>query len=288
MSHLKKLILGTVQFGLNYGISNSKGQPNKSEVFEILEAAKNAGIDTLDTASAYGNAIDLIGEYHKISNYKFKIISKFKSNQIGELKSDFKKNLETLGIDTFECMMLHNSKDLENDLLMPILQNLKNEKLICKIGVSIYHNTDIKSENFKLIDIVQSPYNLLDNVNLRNNYFEILKQNSIEIHTRSAFLQGLFFLIKEHKLPPLLQPLEKYLSKIDNILNHNNISIESLALNYCLSNSNISKVVFGVNSLNELNRNLALINSTISQTVIEEINHIFVSETYLLNPSNWQ
>ncbi len=288
MSNLNKLILGTVQFGLDYGISNANGKPSKTEVFDILETAKFAGIDTLDTASAYGNAIELIGEYHKLSNFKFKIISKFKTNNINDIKSDLSNDLEKFGIEAFECIMLHHAKDLENNLLKPILQNLKEDKITQKIGISIYNNSDIETDNLKIIDVVQSPYNLLDNINLRNDYFKLLKQNSIEIHTRSAFLQGLFFLNKQENLPIRLLPLEKYLTKIKNILTENSLSVESLALNYCFANSNISKVVFGVNSVNELNRNIENINTPISKSVIDEINHIFVVETNLLNPSNWQ
>ena len=69
-----KLILGTVQFGLNYGINNTIGKMSEDKVFELLETAYDLGIRTLDTAEAYGNAHSVISNFHKQSKKRFNII----------------------------------------------------------------------------------------------------------------------------------------------------------------------------------------------------------------------
>ena len=69
-----KLGLGTVQFGLPYGISNANGQTSAEEVKAILQAAAQHGISLLDTASAYGNAEAVLGK-NDLRN--FRIVSKY-------------------------------------------------------------------------------------------------------------------------------------------------------------------------------------------------------------------
>ena len=77
ISMANKLILGTVQFGLNYGINNSKGKPSQEEVKKVLDFASDKGINNLDTAESYGDSYEVIGNYHKSSRSKFKIHTKF-------------------------------------------------------------------------------------------------------------------------------------------------------------------------------------------------------------------
>ena len=288
MNKLEKLILGTVQFGLNYGISNTNGKPSKTEVFEILESAKNAGITTLDTAKAYGNAIDIIGDFHQSTNFKFNIITKYKSENELNIWDSLKDDLDKLHISKYDCVMLHNSKDLTNEDTIITLKKLKSNNIASKIGVSIYSNNDIDEQYFDLLDTIQLPYNLLDNDNLRKNYIKQLNQSNIDVHTRSAFLQGLFFIKNNENMSEKMKPLFKYLDKINAIIYSHHLTIETLALNYCLQNEFIQKVVFGVNSLDELNRNLELISIPVKASIFEEINSIFVNEIELLNPSNWQ
>jgi aryl-alcohol dehydrogenase-like predicted oxidoreductase len=75
---LNKLILGTVQLGVNYGINNSEGKPSLAKSFDILNMAYENGIRTLDTAEAYGNAQEVIGAFHeKYKDKKFQNLSKF-------------------------------------------------------------------------------------------------------------------------------------------------------------------------------------------------------------------
>ena len=60
MQCIDKLVLGTVQLGMDYGINNSSGKPDQREAVSLLAAAYSKGIKYLDTAEAYGTAQQVI------------------------------------------------------------------------------------------------------------------------------------------------------------------------------------------------------------------------------------
>ena len=100
---IDKLILGTVQLGIPYGINNTIGKPDLSQVKAILNLAKEKGIQTLDTAKAYGNASELIGNYQKEFNFFFKVISKFHIGN-SKLEENCISELKALNIKQFEII----------------------------------------------------------------------------------------------------------------------------------------------------------------------------------------
>ena len=143
-----KLILGTVQFGLKYGINNTIGKPKKDEVLSLLKVAYNSGIRLLDTAEAYGNAHQLIGNYHKKQDdFKFKIITKF-PHQIKHnlIKSKVLEYLDLMNVNTLDVMMFHSFDSFQSNYnALDTLNELKSDGLIKNIGVSVYTNTQLKS-----------------------------------------------------------------------------------------------------------------------------------------------
>ena len=230
-----KLILGTVQFGLNYGINNSIGKLTEDQVFELLETAYELGIRTLDTAEAYGNAHSIISNFHKQSKKRFNIISKYSSSNFDypiDLVERIQVHCSNFNVNSLEGYMFHSYDDFKMNINNDpnVLDNIKNSGLVKKIGVSVYSNDEIEDLlNFKNINLIQLPFNLFDNEYQRKEILEKAKKRNIEIHTRSVFLQGLFF--KDiNTLTNCLLPLKKNLSELSLILNNNNnISIESLA-----------------------------------------------------------
>ena len=86
MTDNKKLVLGTVQLGMKYGLCNTHGQPTQEESFSILDAALAAGIDTFDTAFAYGTAEDMLGAWMQERSLagKVRVISKMKPHVLNE------------------------------------------------------------------------------------------------------------------------------------------------------------------------------------------------------------
>lgn len=283
-----KLILGTVQFGLNYGINNSNGKPSESQVFEMLDFAYQNDIDTLDTADAYGDAIDIIGRYHKSRTHiNFKINSKFqlRDNLLSE-KLDL--SLKILDVKFINTYFFHDFKDYKNNnSIFETLNKFKIENKIKKIGISIYDNFQLQEViNDPRIDVIQLPYNLLDNYNIRGSLLEKAKKNKKEIQVRSVFLQGLF--LKElNSIPKKINNLKPYLVKISEISNHFSISIDKLALQYALSEKNIDNVIIGSDNISQLKKNIKFSNEKLDITTLEEVNKIQVIETDLLFPYNW-
>ena len=131
------------------------------------------------------------------------------------------------------------------------------------------------------------PFNLFDNEYQRKEILEKAKKRNVEIHTRSVFLQGLFF--KDiNTLTNCLLPLKNNLSKLSLILKNYNISMDSLALNYPLNKTYIDKVLIGVDSLEQLKNNIKATENDFDKSIYEKIDCIQIKNTKLLNPSNWK
>lgn len=286
-----KLILGTAQFGLKYGINNSSGKPQEVEVLGLLKAAYNSGINVLDTAESYGNAHQLIGKYHqKCDNYKFKVITKF-PHQIRHnlIRSKVIDYLDTMYVNYLDVIMFHSFDSFRsNRRALEILQDLKSDGLIGQIGVSVYTNAQLeKLVNEDLITVIQLPFNLLDNLSVRGDLITRLKGKGKIIHTRSAFLQGLFFKNIDDNLS-IVKALKPYLKTLNEITKRKGCSMEELALSYCIKQNNIDNVIIGVDSISQLNANIKAADYEVNEEVLKWINNIDVENSDLLNPSLWK
>jgi len=243
-----KLGLGTVQFGTDYGISNSSGQVSKAEVSNILNYCRQNDINILDTASGYGNAEQVLGEFDLLD---FKVISKFLPNSSNlEFDRQLENTLENLGLPQIYGYLAHRPERLiDNRWEWEALKNAKEEKKVEKIGFSLNSPKELdRLLQLNLIpDLVQVPYNYLDR--RFEGHLKDLKKEQIEIHTRSVFLQGLFF------------------TDFDKLSNHFNSAIPFLKslkkspklsgqlLNFVLSKDFIDKVIIGTQSLTQLQTN---------------------------------
>ena len=285
-----KLILGTVQFGLKYGINNTIGKPKKEEVLSLLKVAYNSGIRVLDTAEAYGNAHQLIGNYHKKQqDFKFKIITKFPHHiKHNLIKSKVIEYLDLMNVESLDVMMFHSFDSFKsNHNALKTLSELKSNGLINNIGVSVYTNIQLESLlNEDLITVVQLPFNLLDNFNVRGDLINQLKIKGKVIHTRSAFLQGLFFKKNSDDIS-IFQALKPHLKTLNEITKKQGCSMEELALSYCINQINIDNVIIGVDSISQLNANIKAASYEVNKEVLKCVNNITVENLELLNPSLW-
>ena len=254
----KKIILGTAQFGSNYGISNNEEKLTKNKVIKLLNFAQKKSINYLDVANAYKGYKKILS---KINLRKWKISTKISKKQIlknnteKKFYSFFYKQLKLLDQKKIEYFLFHNSADLltkNGEKIYKILYNLKKENLIKKIGISIYAPNEIKRiTNHYKIDIVQAPYNVFDQRIDDDKLLKKLKSKNIELHVRSIFLQGLL-LIKKKKIPSKFSKWSSFFDKWYNFLDNNRTNALNECLNFVSLNKNISKYVVGVNSLNNL------------------------------------
>ena len=283
----KKLILGTVQFGLDYGINNSLGKPDKEKVFEMLEYAEEEGIKILDTADAYGNATQLLGEFNKKKPEIFLYNTKFKAGKqsLHAQLANSRRLLNTLSINTYFYHSFDDYTQYPN--LKEELSVLKSEGSIKYVGISIYDNEEFrKAINDPLIDVIQLPFNVFDNKHQRAALMSLAKQHGKQLQLRSVFLQGLFFKQAE-ELTGKLKSLRPYLITLKNIAENYQLDIEHIALLYALQQEEIDYVIIGVDNLNQLKNNLSVCRNKLSPDIINEINQIKVKETELLYPKNW-
>lgn len=287
MKQSNKLILGTVQFGLPYGINNQNGIliPEK-EVQQILRRTFSLGIDVLDTAAGYGKAESRIGTFHN-ENRVFKVITKFSKTEEGNWEKSLKSSLDRMNLDIVDTVMFHSFEAfLKNRNNLSQINSAKG-RLYKKLGVSVYTNEELLClKEVGEVEVIQLPFNLLDNDFQRGSILKQLKDSGKEIHTRSCFLQGLFFMDAEN-LPGNLKSLSPYLRIIKNIAKENNIEIGHLALQYVLNQNYIDGVLFGVDSLQQLEQNIIWAKQKLPKETFAEIDNIKVTDPDLLNPSKW-
>ena len=285
----QKLILGTVQLGLPYGINNSQGMPDATEAFRILDTASEGSIQYLDTAAAYGTSEEVIGAYHQTSGKKtFSIITKFHCGGEQSTADKVHAAIAKLRVKHIDVMMFHSFRDYkENPKVLLDLVAQKEAGLIGKIGVSVYTNDEMEELlGEPHIEVVQSPFNMLDNTQQREESFKSLQAAGKLVHTRSAFLQGLFF--KDlNTLPERLQPLREDLFKLHQLQNEYQIPMHQMALGYALAQPSIDGVLIGVDTATQLESNLGSAGKELSPELLKTISTISVENVNLLNPSNW-
>lgn len=282
-----KLVLGTVQFGLPYGINNSVGMLSSESVFEILDCAKKNNITELDTADAYGTASKVLQAYFSQSPDSFKVMSKTINTSGLSFANLFQESLNNLGLSSLEGYYFHRFSDFLSFNDFHDIHMLKASGKLKKLAVSLYTEEELEvAAKHPEVDVIQLPYNLLDRGGNKDKLLIEAKSNNKEVYVRSVFLQGLFFM-ESAKLPVRLKPLEAVLQRIHQISLENEITIEELCLNYVLSKSFIDKVVIGVDSKFQLSKNISSVRENFSSRIVEEIELIQVSDRHLLNPSEW-
>ena len=274
-----KLVLGTVQFGLQYGV-NSAGRPSEDAVKSILAAAAKGGIDTLDTSSAYGNSEEILGEC-ATTEEGFKIVSKFPKGEV-PVAEMFNSSLKRLKVDRLYGYLLHHFEVYKNNpKIWDEFIALKESGQVQKIGFSLYNPGELQFilDNKSSFDMIQVPFNIFD-----KKFLPLMKEvheKGVEIHVRSTFLQGLFFMDRG-MLPEKLKPMKKYLLELDDFSRQSGLSISEIALNHNLQNPYIDGVLIGVDNVAQLKMNL----SSVKEDTPIDVN-FEVKEKELLNPFNW-
>jgi aryl-alcohol dehydrogenase-like predicted oxidoreductase len=247
-----KIGLGTIQFGIPYGIGNVQGITSEEEVTSILAFACENGISLLDTAPAYGISEEVLGN-NNLQN--FKVVSKFMLQRSDHTISEqLTKSLGKLKIPSLYGYLAHRPMEIINEpKLWDELLKLKEAGRTEKIGFSfneLYEAEAVLSLGI-IPDLVQVPFNYLDNRFLPTMIE--LKKRGCEIHTRSAFLQGLLF-CDPNRLSSFFNEVKPVITELQKNGDH----LPGMLLRYCLENPSIDKVIIGVNTLEQLIENLNL------------------------------
>lgn len=295
-----KLCIGTVQFGMPYGICNQHF-PSLHESISMLDYATQNGINTIDTAQAYGQAEQIIGEFLKrktIPREQLTIVSKLMPNCLDDIAKDdyvsvirhkIQESLVRLNIDYLDGFLLHSARYVFDDEILDALSYMKREGFCKQVGVSIYESDEaLRGIESKHVDLLQVPYSILDQRMLKERVFENALFNKIEIHVRSAFLQGILVdpIATTSPAYPKLNPICMRWKSICSAYQLNPITV---ALQYVKNTANASKLVFGVNHLQQLKENIQAFSDSVPMETIESIAREFsdVSDTIVI-PSLWE
>jgi len=251
MINSSKIGIGTVQFGIDYGISNQQGKTSEGEIAKILKTAKTNNIRYIDTASAYGNSENVLGK-HNLK--EFRVISKFLPPDKSEtISSSLSKSLNNLNINNIYGYLAHDPMSLLNDkIYWEELKQLKTCGLIQKIGYSLNKPKELDrllTEGY-FPDLVQVPFNYFDR--RFENAIKNLKAKGCEIHARSTFLQGLFFM-NTKELGAFFDEVKPYIYN----LQQQNESLPEALLNFVLEKEYIDQVILGMENNNQLLQNLS-------------------------------
>ena len=249
-----KIALGTVQFGLHYGIVNLEGKTHSLEVSKILNAANSIGIRLLDTAQAYGDSEKVIGRLHE---NRFQIITKINPviRDSRSAEALVRESLDNLNVNSLYGLLFHNAcSAIQNPKIVAELKDLQERGIIQKIGFSVYTIDELNTliSRYGMPDIVQIPFSHLDQ---RFERIAIdLHNNGVEIHSRSTFLQGLYF-VNQTELPQFFGPVTHYLNEVKKKYDDTTQLAQAL-LNFCLSKDYIDYVVIGINNEAQLINNI--------------------------------
>ena len=287
--NLSRLALGTAQFGLNYGIANQTGQVPVNDVASILDAAAVAGIDTLDTAIAYGDSEERLGQ---IGVNRWQIVSKLPqlpdnlTDVAAWVRASVMGSIQRLNVSYLGGLLLHHPADLlgsQGEALYFALAQLKSLGFVEEIGISIYQPDELNPlfEHMSF-DVVQAPFNILDRRLIDSGWFGKLHALGVELHVRSVFMQGLLLMpatlrpAKFQRWQPLWDEWERWLSV------HQLTPLQA-CLRYALSFNEIARVIVGVDSPQQLNEIIAAASGELPPVPLG----LRSTDVALLNPSNW-
>lgn len=284
-----KLALGTVQFGLDYGVANAAGMVSLEEASRVLAFARESGIDTLDTAAAYGESEAVLGA---INVDGWHVVSKLPPQIQDEMcAADWttacvNNTLSRLRRPSLHGILLHRPSQLfgvGGDAIYQTLQRLKHDGVVSRIGISIYAPEELDNlvRNFDF-DLVQAPLSIVDRRLISSGWMTRLADRGIELHVRSAFLQGLLLMRQEDR-PRTFDRWNNLWRDWHDWLAQSGVSAVEACVRYALSHVEVGRVVVGVQS----HQQLAEIVSAASRGGIEAPAHLGADSEDLLNPARW-
>jgi aryl-alcohol dehydrogenase-like predicted oxidoreductase len=284
-----RIVLGTAQFGMPYGIANRTGVVDRPEISKILEHAWREGVDTLDTAAAYGESERRLGE---AGVQRWRIISKVPAVPASEpdagawVRAAIADSLRLTGIPSLYGMLLHQPSQLlgpKGDALYRAMLEARDRGEVGKIGVSIYAPEDLDALATEFdFDLVQGPMNVFDRRLAKSGWLSKLRAAGVEIHIRSIFLQGLL-LMDASKRPVQFDSWKQLWDGWDRWLDEQSLTPMQACVGFGFSQREVDGIVVGVDSLHHLQEIL----SSAKSTPVPPPDHLQSDDLDLINPSRW-
>lgn len=296
-----ELCLGTVQFGMDYGI-RGKRKPSLSDALDMIDYAIHHGVRTIDTANAYGEAEDVVGTYLKKNQgmrQRIHIISKFRPNLLDDvlaeqyyqvMKANLEESLQKLHTDYLDGYLLHSARYVYNDTIIDALLKLKKEGYVKKIGVSVYEIDEAKKGISRdNLDFLQLPFSVLDQRMLHDGVFELAETKGFPLHTRSAFVQGLVMMEPEEVPLFLREKAAPILQAVGEVCRKTGLTRTQLAVGFVKQQKAVTHLVFGVRNIEQLKEDIMMFSKDLSSDVVEVLKSGFANvEAEIVMPSLWK
>ena len=286
-----KLALGTAQFGLNYGVANIEGRTSLSEVARIIHRARQAGMDTLDTAAAYGGSEHVLGE---IGVNGWKVVSKVPPMPDGTSDGNqwvhdyVQQSLARLRVARLEGLLLHSATDLlkvQGSGLAKGLQDMQAEGLVGQIGFSIYSPQDLPDLLQVLRpNLIQAPFSVFDQRLAQSGWLDRLTDAGVEIHARSIFLQGLLLMTRARR-PAFFDRWNELWRRWETLVDAHGGNALAVCLGFVRAQSGIARIVLGVDNLVHLEQLLATWQEAVS---VHGTAELACDDLELVEPFRWK
>ena len=255
MTHPTQLCLGTVQFGVPYGITNQVGQVPEQQVIRILDLAAASGICFLDTAQAYGKAEEVLGRCWPTGSPR-RLISKLPPGvSVESWEVSFLTTLQRLQTTKLDSFLLHRASDLlspDGEALLYWLESLRDRGLVERIGISIYDAAELEGLPLDRLQLVQLPLSVYNQHLIRDGTLERLQDLGVAVHARSVLLQGLLLQLPQDWPIHLSPEFRDHHSRWLQHLNDMELSPIAGALGFVRACEGLEAVLVGVLSVSEL------------------------------------
>ncbi len=296
---LSQMMLGTVQFGMPYGIANQTGQPEYRDVVAIVDAAVTGGVNCFDTAAAYGQSEEILGRALKELGigHKVAVVTKVRPLTTEELanprlaesaiQASIELSLQRLQLDCLPIVLFHRECDAG---FLHILARLRDEGKLKHFGVSC-GNTPGTAADFVSgghASALQIPANIVDHRHSRSGIIQNSVSRNVAIFIRSVYLQGLLAMAEE-TIPDKLRGILPERQRLTSIAEDSGLSLMELALRYILTLPGITSVLTGVETLEQVEQNLVTFaRGRLSEDILSAI-HQDVTELpeVIITPSMW-
>lgn len=295
-----ELCLGTVQFGMDYGVFDQK-KKEPEYCIKCLDHATQNGIHAIDTAAAYGIAEEVTGRFlalKTIPRDKLFISTKLLPNILDDhpaegyervIRTYLQDSLRVLHTDYVDAYYLHSSRYAFRPDILEALSSVQKEGLAVRVGVSVYDPGEaLACYESPYVDHIQVPYSIFDHRMREKGIFDGAVMGKCSVDVRTAFIKGLIRL-DVSEVPDYLTKAEPILRELDLLCKKTGYSRIELAMGYIKRERTIRHLVFGIRTLEQLEEDIRAFHVEIPGGIFEEIDHMFSGiSADIVVPSLWK
>ncbi len=277
-ANFSRLMLGTVQFGLNYGIANTHGKPSFDTVKELLKLAFDNGVTALDTAPSYGDSEIVIGQALAELGLtgRFRIVTKIpgvpdSENPLSFIENSVTESMKRLKTNFIDAVLFHREQDV---IHLPVLNQLVKKGAIGGGGVSL--DSAAFAGKVSEAGFLQVPCNVLD-----HRFDSLMGQPGKQVFIRSVYLQGML-LMPEDKIFPEFREYRRCLESLG-------LPLAELCMRYLFSLPGNPSVLTGVDTRDQLRENIRLANlGPLPDDLFRKVRQtVPLLQEELVRPSQW-